>query len=332
MVEDLVTIIVPVYNTEKYILKCLNSIRSQDYRNFEVLIINDGSTDSSPNLIKHFLENDHRFKLISISNSGQGIARYQGIRRAKGKYIAFVDGDDYVAKNWLSILVGDMHKFNVDLVCTNYFNFNNSEISRNKHYSPKILPLSRVETLNAWLEDKRLHGFLVTNLFKTSILKKVNHPIHFRYMEDSFLLGQVIDQCESVLLDDTAIYYYRHNLSGSMRANFTNQNIESLTALTKQIQQIGFKYPDLKEQVCVRKVKLTFFVLLKMSFRNMQENTKLTRQFILEVKELKNILQLQFGKADRLLLKFVFGNQSLYLVLCIRQKLIQFQGFIRRRR
>lgn len=64
----------------------------------------------------------------------------------------------------------------------------------------------------------------------------------------------------------------------------------------------------------------------------MQENTKLTRQFILEVKELKNILQLQFGKADRLLLKFVFGNQSLYLVLCIRQKLIQFQGFIRRRR
>lgn len=116
MVEDLVTIIVPVYNTEKYILKCLNSIRSQDYRNFEVLIINDGSTDSSPNLIKHFLENDHRFKLISISNSGQGIARYQGIRRAKGKYIAFVDGDDYVAKNWLSILVGDMHKFNVDLV------------------------------------------------------------------------------------------------------------------------------------------------------------------------------------------------------------------------
>ena len=100
----IVSVIVPVYNSEKYLTEALNSLEEQTFKNFEVIIVNDGSTDNSEKIIKDFVNKNSNFKLINQKNMGPGYAKNTGIRYSKGKYIAFLDSDDFFAPNFLEIL------------------------------------------------------------------------------------------------------------------------------------------------------------------------------------------------------------------------------------
>ena len=106
----LISIIVPVYNAEKTIKKCIDSILAQTYRNFELILINDGSRDSSLNILKEYENTDERIVVISQENSGVSVARNKGIDSARGDYIIFVDSDDYISENALEVLKGEIEK------------------------------------------------------------------------------------------------------------------------------------------------------------------------------------------------------------------------------
>lgn len=114
-----ITIIIPVYNVERYIDCCLSSIKNQTFTNFEVIIIDDGSTDGSSNICMQYASMDARFSYIRIENSGQGKARNIGIEKAKGQWLCFVDSDDFLPKNALESLISK--SFEVDVVIGNYY-------------------------------------------------------------------------------------------------------------------------------------------------------------------------------------------------------------------
>ena len=96
-----ISVIIPVYNVEKWLNKCVDSILSQSYENFEVILVNDGSTDKSGDICDKYLKEDNRVKVFDILNSGQSVARNIGLKEAKGDYILFIDSDDYIEKNTL---------------------------------------------------------------------------------------------------------------------------------------------------------------------------------------------------------------------------------------
>ena len=102
---DLVTIIVPVYNVENYLNRCLDSIIKQSYKNLDIILINDGSTDNSLKICNNYAENDARITVINIQNSGPSICRNIGLGKAKGNYISFVDSDDYIETNFIETLI-----------------------------------------------------------------------------------------------------------------------------------------------------------------------------------------------------------------------------------
>ncbi len=114
---DLVSIIVPVYNVEKYIEKCILSIINQTYTNLEIIIVNDGSLDHSENIIKEYISKDNRIKYIKRENGGLGAARNTGIENATGKYIAFVDSDDWIDPEMYSVLWQKAYECDADVVC-----------------------------------------------------------------------------------------------------------------------------------------------------------------------------------------------------------------------
>ena len=118
--NSLVSIVIPVYNSEKHIEKCLKSVLAQTYSNIEIIIVDDGSTDNTLNLCKKIIQNDTRVKIISINNSGVSTARNIGIKNAKGKYIQFVDSDDFIDNNMTELLVNTIEKDGVDLVVCGY--------------------------------------------------------------------------------------------------------------------------------------------------------------------------------------------------------------------
>ena len=119
MGKDLISVIVPMYNASRFIKQCIRSILKQTYKNFELLIINDGSTDDSLEMCNKF--KDQRIKIINQKNIGSEYARLTGIKQSQGEYICFIDADDWIAKDYLQRLIEPAQKYNVDLVCINHY-------------------------------------------------------------------------------------------------------------------------------------------------------------------------------------------------------------------
>ena len=111
--EDfLISIVIPIYNAEKYLEECLNSIKNQTYKNFEVIMVNDGSKDESETICKRFLEYDARFRYFTKENGGVSSARNLGLDNVKGDFITFIDSDDWIAENHLELLINSIKKTN----------------------------------------------------------------------------------------------------------------------------------------------------------------------------------------------------------------------------
>ena len=167
----MISVIVPVYNVEKYLEECLDSIQNQTYGDIEVILVNDGSTDKSKDICERYCKEDTRFKLINQANQGQSVARNNGVAASAGKYIAFVDSDDIIRQDYLEELMRYMSE-NVDIVESKFtvqkkefVNENNKEIKvifeGNSEEAVKVVP-KHVLSVNP-----------VTKLYRKSIVEAV---------------------------------------------------------------------------------------------------------------------------------------------------------------
>ena len=120
MNNELISIIIPVYNAEKYLRQCLDSIINQTYTNFEVLLVNDGSTDSSGMICQEYVENDSRFRYFEKENGGASSARNLGLERSGGAYITFIDSDDWVTPEYLEVLYTTLKENDVDISISSF--------------------------------------------------------------------------------------------------------------------------------------------------------------------------------------------------------------------
>ena len=169
------SIIIPVYNVEKYLRKCLDSIANQTYSDFEAICVNDGSTDNSLAILTEYSRKDGRFKVVSQENQGQGVARNYALMLATGEYIGFVDPDDWVELNWLQEVADKISKTNADLIEFNYYENFESD-GREKVHKDKI-HLNSNKVFNFKTSKKYLLGncLAVWNKFiKIGIIKKNN--------------------------------------------------------------------------------------------------------------------------------------------------------------
>lgn len=131
MKNPIVSIIVPVYNVEKYIDRCVHSLLSQTLENIEIILVDDGSSDNCPQICDNYANKDNRIKVIHKTNAGLGYARNSGLEVAKGKYVAFVDSDDFVSSNMYNELIMLADKYNLDTVFCGYNYYNkDDDISR----------------------------------------------------------------------------------------------------------------------------------------------------------------------------------------------------------
>ena len=124
------SILVPIYNVERYLAQCLDSLVGQTLQNLEIICINDGSTDSSLAIIKKYQKQDHRIKLIDKPNTGYGDSMNQGLKKAKGKYIGILEPDDWIEPNAFEVLVNTAEEFQADVVKANYYKFSKNSASR----------------------------------------------------------------------------------------------------------------------------------------------------------------------------------------------------------
>lgn len=164
-----ISVITPVYNTEKYLLKCLNSIKNQTFNDFEVILIDDGSKDASPAILDEFAKTDARFKVIHKKNEGVTKARKDGIEYATGTYIAWVDSDDWIEETHLEQLYNAITKNNADICVCNFVKEDAKGITK---YEEIISNLQN--PLSSLIEKCSCRGCLPTKIIKKSLFKDAN--------------------------------------------------------------------------------------------------------------------------------------------------------------
>lgn len=154
--DELISVIVPVYNVEKYIDKCIKSIISQDYTNLEIWLVDDGSTDSSGEVCDKYAESDQRIIVIHKDNGGLSDARNVALDRMQGKYVLFIDSDDYIEKNYISYLYMLLKDYQSDISICNFKYVNEKgQILNNPEDTGKIVQYSKEEALDKILQGKK---------------------------------------------------------------------------------------------------------------------------------------------------------------------------------
>ena len=273
--KKIVSIIIPIYNSEKFLDNCLKSIQNQTFKNFEVIMINDGSTDNSLAIINQYAEKDNRFYVISQKNEGVCVARNQGIKLSTGKYILFVDSDDSLEEHALEYLVQIIEKEKVDLVRTNFYYINNDTIKPNDEslsYKGKItLTQEMKKNLIFEILDAKLNCFLWALFIKKSLITQ-NH-IYFGkdlYVhQDIDYYISLLNHASSIYFSDIITYCYFLNQNGSKHLKYYERNIHSILALYLVLK------PKIDENL-LPKLKALLFNLITSRFKKMYEYDKTT--------------------------------------------------------
>lgn len=227
----MISIILPVYKTEKYIKDCINSILKQDYLNFEVIIVDDGSPDNSINIIKPLIKNDQRFKIYHKKNGGLSSARNFGISIASGEYIMFLDSDDCIQMNTLSIMINYIEN-NAASVCkcefesfTDTYSYHSNKVSVSSlskdEFFEKILTLK---------ESLYSCGVLIPKNF----FKNVKFPIG-EYFEDMSTMYKIYNQADRIYIINSKLYKYRLNPNSIVHTINMNKVNDYISAINNFI-------------------------------------------------------------------------------------------------
>lgn len=214
----LISVVIPVYNGEKYIEKTINSIIKQEYKNIEILVINDGSVDDTAQVVTRLVEKDNRLRLINKKNAGVSTARNVGIDHSKGKYIAFVDGDDLVTEDYISHLYSVMAHNDVEIVASTTMDYYSSEKPTNE---TNVKIVSGQEAAIEMLYYRIPIG-VYSKLFEADFLKKSVRFISTLKMGEGFNFNTTAFQkAKYVALTDKKIYHYRTDNPESVTTVFS---------------------------------------------------------------------------------------------------------------
>lgn len=210
-----VSIIVPVYNCEKYLSECLDSLVRQTYENYEIILINDGSTDNSLQICSEYSKKNNKIKLISIKNNGVSNARNTGIKAATGDYISFVDSDDEVEETFISSMVNKINLEKIDLVAVNYKYWYVDNLVYNKFKNTGIL--SADDMKRELFDDESVRGFSCNKLFRLDIISKYNilFNTNIKICEDLLFCYEYLKYCNQTYVINDGLYLYRMRKSSA---------------------------------------------------------------------------------------------------------------------
>ena len=234
-----ISIIIPVYNVEKYIGKCLDSIINQTYKNLEIIVINDGSTDNSGGVIEQYAKYDNRIQVIHKKNEGISKARNLGLDICTGDYISFIDSDDFIRKDTYEILLNYIQRKDIDIVWYDYLEYacqgsNLLEQRQNMFIEEKYYDLDNSRDRKDFAKDLfnkyHLIGYVWNKLYKRQIWKNIRFPYKMS-CEDGYVLMSSLTKAKNILVIPNSLYYYRvdnYNSSTKKRPqNFKYSFVES---------------------------------------------------------------------------------------------------------
>ena len=233
-----ISIIVPIYNVEKYLNRCVRSIVNQSYTDLEIILVDDGSTDECPTICDNWAKKDSRIKVIHKQNGGLSSARNAGIDIAAGQYLVLVDSDDYIAENMVAILYSALIKHDADLALCSYIKGNEDSYcfgDSNDFDSEEKDPLTAIHQIYNSSEDAQLYVSAWGKLYKKELFNGIRYP-EGKIFEDIYVTHRILYRCERIaVVSNKLVYYYQHPAS-IMNSQFSIKKLDYLQALKERVE------------------------------------------------------------------------------------------------
>ncbi len=323
--QPVVSIIVPIYNGEKTLTRCVKSISEQKFTEYELLLINDGSTDKSLEICRELEKNNKRIRIIDKENEGVSATRNFGIKEARGRYIQFIDCDDYVTNDYLDCLVQIMEKEQSDLVIAGYTRHKNGKVTK-RVPQPMIF-----ENLNAFsVEFFNLYNqwFLNTPWNKLYRKEKIvnKFPLSMSLGEDLLFNLQYLGCCEKIIVIDHAGYQYCIENENSLAIQYRRDKFENSMLLHKKVLAFSKEVLGLKDEKQWNDI--TFLKEIRFSMKHLAQSNTVSKKekkaqirAWIQMEEVKSAYERcrHLSKPDRLL-KFLIRQEwveFIYILLSI---------------
>lgn len=238
-----ISVIVPIYNTHRHLRRCLDSIINQNYTNLQILLINDGSTDSSPSICDEYAALDERVTAIHTHNHGVSSARNLGIEMSIGDFVSFIDSDDWIEVDSYEHLIGCILKHHVDAVMFEYsVDYENGRTLKKSNYGIQGI-MDKSSAIEATISS--LNKFAVTKLYSKHIIGNVrfNEDIHIG--EDTLFACSVLRKANNVYFTNKLVYHYVQSVNSSTRCKFNSKRLTGVDAYRGLILLCKESFPNL---------------------------------------------------------------------------------------
>lgn len=288
MANAKISVIIPVYNVEEYLERCVDSVLAQTFTDIEVILVDDGSTDNSGKICDEYAEKDPRISVIHKENGGLSDARNSGIEAANGKYIGFVDSDDYIDTDMYEFLYGIAQKENADVaMCELYHCYAGKEIFR--HPSDYYKVTDNIGAIHCVLESRITSVTTVNKLY----LRELFNNLRFRKgktAEDAFIMVDLLSKAKTVVITNAQKYYYFHRAGSITTKPFNIRDLDAIEAYEYNAKRALEISPDLADVVLLRRCWSRFYVLDKMMISDGNYDHSLEKEYIDFLKKNKKFI------------------------------------------
>lgn len=316
-----VSVIVPAFNLEKYISKCIESLISQTFKDIEIIIVNDGSTDKTQEICEYYTKIDKRIRILNQKNSGVSVARNSGLDLASGDFITFVDGDDFIENDTIEFLLTNLEKYDVDVSTCGFQESHideNGKIHSFKKKNNGFGIISSEEALKESFVNGKISLFVNGKLYKKEIFDNIRFPINMIY-EDAAVIPLIMVKINKIYYDDNIKYYYIRHPKSITNLKFSKQDLDMIRVNKKNFDMVKEKYDYAMDQVEFRylwsylciidriaasNAKFDDFCQLKNFVKKNKFKIFSNKYFTLKRKVLTLIMLINFGLYKKIIIYF----------------------------
>jgi len=247
----LVSVIVPVYNVEKYIEKCVDSLIEQSYKNIEIILVDDGSNDSSPKICDAYQLKYNNIRVLHKKNGGLSDARNKGIEMSKGHYLIFVDSDDWIPKNSIEFLYNMISNNKCDIACGNILEVYTREIIEEIH-DDSFYILGKSDSMKKLLYMKGITNSASGKIYKRELFNDIKFPIGKLY-EDLGTTYKLFSNSDKIAFSNSIVYYYYKNNSNSIvNSKYSKRELDRLFFAKEELEYVKKNYSELENAAIYR--------------------------------------------------------------------------------
>ena len=245
--NPLISVIVPIYNVEKYLARCVDSIVNQTYKNLEIILVDDGSPDRCPQMCDDYAEKDSRIKVVHKKNGGLSDARNAGMAVATGEYISFIDSDDYVSDDFFECLLDVMNKENSDIAECSVVKFYDDNRFDEISDDLSVKTYDTQDAMSALIAENPFHQHVWNKLYKTELVKDIPYAVG-KLNEDEFWTYRVFGRANKVARLNKTMYYYFQRNSSIMGVGYNIRRLDALEGKANRQKYIENNFTDLSTQ------------------------------------------------------------------------------------